>query len=65
VKLRKRSGYFLRLSTTSGFTQFGNDSPLTPANTLSAQSRAMAFRVPTVALAIWGTITQFGSWYNS
>lgn len=64
LKLLSRN-YFRRLSATSGLTQWGSGSPRRPARRLLAQSRAMALRVSTVALAIWGTMRQFGNWYSS
>src|SRR5262249_47741123 len=55
------SSYFRRFPSTSGLTQAGNFCPLRPAIKLSAQISAMALRVPTVALAMWGAITTLGS----
>ncbi len=51
----------LRFPSTSGLTQAGSFCPVSPAMRLLAQISAMALRVPTVALAMCGAITTFGS----
>ncbi len=53
--------YRRRLPATSGLTQQRSGSPVRPAMRLSAAISAIPLRLLTDALAIWGTMTAFGS----
>src|SRR5215470_8580448 len=59
------TGHRRRLPATSGFTQQRSGSPVTPAMRLSAAISVIPLRLLTDALAIWGTITAFGSFNSS
>src|SRR5260370_4569606 len=53
--------HFRRFPSTPGLTHAGSLSPETPASRLLAQISAIAFLVPTVALAMWGATIRFGT----
>jgi len=53
--------YRRRPPATSGLTQQRSGSPVRPAMRLSAAISAIPLRLLTDALAIWGTMTAFGS----
>src|SRR5262245_16613502 len=53
--------YRRRPPATSGLTQQRSGSPVRPAIRLSAAISAIPLRLLTDALAIWGTMTAFGS----
>src|SRR5215475_8986200 len=59
------ASYRRRLLATSGLTQQRSGSSVSPAMRLSAAISAIPLRLFTDALAMWGTMTAFGSFISS